>query len=117
MNVGLVVEGATDLATYPVFIRRIRNDLGELQIRECGGSRLKNLFPKFLSEFDRNSAWRIDLALVIRDSDCKAPQESEAKLREILRHCNFRRRFRVEVFATPCMLESWLLSDVGAVAQ
>ncbi len=61
MNVGLVVEGPTDEAAYGKLIQRIRNNIGVLQVRPCGGkSRLKNCFVGHLKEFQRNTAWQID---------------------------------------------------------
>ncbi|HEV2194772.1 MAG TPA: hypothetical protein VGR55_04290 [Candidatus Acidoferrum sp.] len=112
---GLVVEGTFDGPTYRTLIARIRN-ISALQIRECGGkSRLKHKFVYFLKELQRNAAWQIDIALVIRDSDCDPPQPIEKQLRNILSASGFKPEMRVEFFAIPCMLESWLLSDVDAI--
>jgi hypothetical protein len=116
MNVGIVVEGPSDQAAYRKLLPRIRGDINEFQIRECGGkSRLKHGFVNFLEQFQRNPAWQINMALVIRDSDCAPPQPIEANLGNVLSTAGFKREFRVEFFAIPCMLESWLLSDLGAV--
>lgn len=116
MNVGIVVEGPSDEAAYRELIPRIRSDIRELQIRPCGGkSSLAHGFVNFLEEFQRNAAWQINLALVIRDSDCFPPQPIEKKLRNILAASGFKPKFGVEFFATPCMVESWLLSDLDAV--
>jgi len=116
MNVGIVVEGAADGSAYPELVRRIRNDLDPCQIRECNGkSRLKNRFVNFLREFERNHAWQIDAAFVILDSDCNPSQPIEARLRDILNASGFAPEFPVEFFATSCMLESWLLSDLDAI--
>jgi hypothetical protein len=116
MNIGLVVEGSTDDVTYRTLARRIRNNIGELQVRPCGGkTKLKNGFIGHLKEFQRNHAWQIDAAFVIRDSDCYPPLEIEQQLRQVLHASGFNPEFRVEFFATPCMLESWLLSDIGAI--
>jgi hypothetical protein len=115
MNVGIVVEGAFDGPTYLALISRIR-DINGVQIRECGGkSRLKHKFVYFLKELQRNPAWQIDVAFVIRDSDCDPPQPIEKQLQNILGVSGFKPEFRVEFFATPCMLESWLLSDLEAI--
>jgi hypothetical protein len=117
INIGIVVEGLDDYTTYPTLIQRIRNDIGRSQVRECGGkSRLKNRFVGFLKEF-QNPAWQIGIALVIRDSDCNPPQPIEDQLRQVLNSCGFRPQFRVEIFAIPCMLESWLVSDLNAIRQ
>ncbi len=115
MNIGIVVEGLDDYTTYPTLIQRIRNDLSRSQVRECGGkSRLKNRFLSFLREF-QNPAWQIGIALVIRDSDCNPPLPIEDQLRNVLNTSGFRPQFRVELFAIPCMLESWLVSDLNAI--
>jgi Domain of unknown function (DUF4276) len=116
MNVGIVVEGQNDLAAYPRLIQRIRNDINAYQLRQCGGkSRLKHGFINFLKEFQRNPAWNIDVAFVIRDSDCNPPQPIEEQLEDILEASAFTPEFPVEFFATSCMLESWLLSDLDAI--
>ena len=116
MNVGIVVEGPSDRAVYPVLMNRVRKGISNLQIRECGGkSKLKNGFLGFLKEFQRNPAWRIDISFVIRDSDCNPPQQVEEQLANVLRLSRFIPDFRVEFFATKCVLESWLLSDIEAI--
>jgi len=116
MNVGLVVEGPTDEAVYRALLPRIRNNLGALQVRPCGGkSKLKHSFVGHLKEFQRNTAWQIDAALIIRDSDCHLPLPIEQQLRQVLNASGFTPNFPVEFFATPCMLESWLVSDIGAI--
>jgi hypothetical protein len=116
MNIGLVVEGPTDEAAYRKLVQRIRANVGALQVRPCGGkSRLRNGFVGHLKEFQRNSAWQINVAFVIRDSDCHPPQQIEQQLRDVLNASGFAPDFRVEFFATPCMLESWLISDIGAI--
>jgi hypothetical protein len=115
MNVGIVVEGLYDYSSYPVLVRRIRNDIERPQVRECGGkSKLKGRFLECLKEF-ANPAWEIELAIVIRDSDCNPPQPIENQLREILNASRLRPQFPVELFAVPCVLESWLLSDLQAI--
>jgi len=115
MNVGIVVEGVNDYATYPSLIERIRNDIARTQVRECGGkSRLKGRFLGFLKEF-QNPAWQIDLAVVIRDSDCAPPKPLEYQLQTLFTDSRLNPPFRVEVFAIPCMLESWLISDLHAI--
>jgi hypothetical protein len=116
MNFGIVVEGPTDEAAYRILLPRIRNNVGALQLRSCGGkSRLKNGFVGYLKEFRRNNAWQINAAFVIRDSDCHPPQQIEQQLRNVLNASGFTPDFGVEFFATPCMLESWLLSDLDAI--
>src|SRR5258708_21594764 len=97
MNIGIVVEGPSDGTAYPALIRRIRNDVGRLQVRECGGKfGLKNKFLGFLKEFERNHAWQLNAVFVIRDSDCKPPQPIEAQLRNALRDSDFAPHFPAE---------------------
>jgi hypothetical protein len=116
MNLGLVVEGQTDESAYRILAQRIRANVNALQVRPCGGkSRLKNGFVGYLKEFQRNTAWQIDAAFVIRDSDCYPPQQIEQQLRDVMNASDFAPDFRVEFFATPCMLESWLMSDVATI--
>jgi hypothetical protein len=118
MNIGIVVEGPFDLAVYPVLMRRIRNDIGKLQVRPCyGKSKLKSKFLDILKEFHRNHAWQINVAFVIRDSDCKPSQDIEKELLQVLRESGFDPDFPVEFFATKCQLETWLLADENAINQ
>lgn len=117
MNLGIVVEGDKDILAYSRLIQRIRNNINECQIRQCGGkSRLKHGFVNFLKEFQRNRAWQINAAFVIRDSDCSSPQPIEKQLQRIFEATGFTPQFHVDFFAIPCMLESWLLSDLNAVS-
>jgi len=116
MSIGIVVEGPSDGSAYRALVPRIGNGQDVIQVRECGGkSRLKNGFVNFLREFQRNPAWQFSAAFVIRDSDCSSPQPIEGQLQNILEASGFTAEFRVEFFATPCMLESWLLSDLEAI--
>jgi len=116
MNAGIVVEGTFDDATFRRILPRIRKDIDKPQVRQCGGKhRLKNLFVDRLREFGRNPAWNIDRAFVIRDSDCKPPEEIENQLQAVLGASGFKPRFHVDFFAVQCMLESWLLSDLAAI--
>ncbi len=118
MNAGIVVEGTFDGATYRIIIPRIRNDISKLQVRECGGKhRLENAFLDRVEEFQRNPAWNIDVAFVIRESDCKPPEQIEKRLQDVLDGSGFKPKFRVEFFAVQCMLESWLLSDLTAIGN
>jgi hypothetical protein len=116
MNIGVVVEGQSDSKVYPILIKRLRRDIGTLQVRECGGkSKLRSGFVGFLREFDRNPAWRINAAFVIRDSDCHPPGPIEEQLHDAQNASGYIPQFVVEFFATQCVLESWLLGDLGAI--
>lgn len=116
MNAGIVVEGTFDGTTYRTILPRIRDDIIGLQVRQCGGKhRLKNVFIDRLEEFQRNPAWNINSAFVIRDSDCKTAEQIEKQLQDVLSASGLKPKFRVEFFAVQCMLESWLLSDLTAI--
>jgi hypothetical protein len=116
MNVGVVVEGASDASAYRKLLPRIWNDISAIQLREgLGKSGLKNRFVDFLQEFQKNNAWQINAAFVIRDSDCHPPGPIEEQLRNILSNSAFRPHFRVDFFAVGCMVESLLLSDLEAI--
>jgi hypothetical protein len=101
MNIGVVVEGHCDSKVYPILIKRLRRDIGTLQVRECGGkSKLRNRFVGFLREFDRNPAWHINAAFVIRDSDCRPPSPIEQQLHDVQTASGYMPHFVVEFFAT-----------------
>jgi hypothetical protein len=113
---GIVVEGPRDAATYQVLIRRIRPDVAVVP-RQCGGvPALANRFVGFLKEFEWHTGHRVDKALVIRDSDRKAPEIVEADLNSRLSKSGFRPTFPVHIYATRCMIETWLLADERAVS-
>lgn len=115
MNFGLVVEGPTDEAAYPELIRKIRTDVGTIQIRPCGGkSRLRGIFNEFLSEFHRNHAWQIETAFVIQDSDCRPSQHIEERLQSNFSTALFP-GLHVTFFAPKCDLETWLVADENAI--
>ena len=76
---------------------------------------MKNGFLAFLKEFDRNHAWQINAAIVIRDSDCQPPGQIEQQMQGTHSASGFKPRFAVEFFAVQCVLESWLLSDLHAI--
>lgn len=118
MNIGLIVEGDDDYETYPILIRKSRQDIGRIHVRNCQGLRkLKTKFVYFLKEFQKNPAWQIDKAIVIRDSDCRDAHQSEQELRETLRQSGFQPTFSVHFHATKYKLESLLLADEDAIAQ
>lgn len=78
MNIGLIVEGDDDHETYPVLIRKSRQDIGRIHVRNCQGlRRLKTKFVDFLRELQSNPAYQINKAIVIRDSDCSDVHDLE----------------------------------------
>ena len=118
MKIGLVVEGQDDSNVYPVLVRKIRNDVEAVYVRQCRGVRtLKNKFVYFLKEFDSNPAHRIDIAIVIRDSDCNDAAVLENELERTLVRSHFVPTFPVRFHATKCKLESLLLADENAIMR
>lgn len=117
MSVGIIVEGLDDIGVYRVLIKRIDPQVTWVHARECGGRRrLKNKFVAILKVFAGNpEAFRIEKVLVIRDSDCNAPDPLEGELRGILDASGFRPGFDVFFHATKCSVESWLLADEAAI--
>lgn len=79
---GIIVEGPRDAAVYRVMIRRIRSDVERVVPWPCGG--VPALLKKFVGVLRGFEYYRIDKALVIRDSGGKDPQTSEAGLNDRL---------------------------------
>lgn len=118
MNIGLIVEGHDDYETYPLLIRKTREDIGRIHCRDCRGLRkLKTKFVYFLKEFQSNPAYQIDKAIVIRDSDCNDAHKLEQELGQILLQSGFKPTFSVHFHATKCKLESLLLADEEAIPR
>jgi hypothetical protein len=117
MNVGIIVEGGDDVATYPILIKRIDPRVRKVYARECGSrQKLKDKFVVYLKEFSLNpAAFDITRVVVIRDSDCNDPVPIEHELQAILAHSRLRVAFPVAFHATKCKLESWLLADERAI--
>ncbi len=116
MNLVVIVEGTDDYETYPILIRRIRNDVERLFRVQCGGVRkLKTTFVPSLKYYQARRDLNVAKALVVRDSDCKDVHPLETELDQILRGANTKLAFPVHFYATKCELESWLLADEGAI--
>jgi len=112
---GIVVEGPSDAAVYPALIRRMRPDVEDVIAQQCGG--VPALNKKFVGILRGFGYHRIDKALVIRDSDRKDPQTAEADLNDRLNRSGFVPTFPVHIYATRCMVETWLLADERAVSK
>lgn len=118
MNIGLVVEGERDSAAYPELIRKIRSDIETVLTEPCGNDvRLMGKFVGWLKHFQWHAGYRVDKALVIRDSDCDDPTAWETKMKLILDKTQFIPSFPVHFHATKCELETWLLADENAINQ
>jgi hypothetical protein len=115
---GIVFEGQRDVAVYPAIIRKLRSDVEQVVAWPCGGvPALSKRFVGFLRGFEYNADYRIDKALVIRDSGGKDPQSAEADLKDRLDQSGFKPTFPVHFYATRCMIETWLLADEQAVSK
>lgn len=114
MNIAIVVEGQTDLATYPVLIQKIRNDVEVVLRKQCWG-RVETKFVNHLKYFQTRRDKAIQRVFVIRDSDCADPHPLEAKLSETLDRSGCEFEFQVYFYATKCKLESLLLADEDAI--
>jgi hypothetical protein len=114
MNLGIIVEGLYDSNTYPVIIRKIRQDIDRIYPVTCD-SLPKNKFLGFLKGLSARRDLSLEKVLVIRDSDCAPAAGLEGDLRHRLRQSGFRPSFSVQFYATRCELESWLLADEDAI--
>ena len=113
MNVAIVVEGEYDASVYPVFIRKIRNDISKIHPVSCGGvAALQRKFVSYLKGLQD-----VSKAIVIRDSDCSPSPSLEQNLEQTLTTSGFQAGFPVHFYATKCKLETWLLADVNAINQ
>jgi len=121
MNFGIVVEGVRDAEAYSEVIRKIRNDVEAIVPYPChGNSTLKKQFLKGLESFQwyaPNSAYAINKALVIVDTDCSDAALREAELGQIYQRSHLALGFPVHFHGTKCELETWLLADENAMNQ
>ena len=118
MNAAIIVEGDDDASVYPVFIRKIRNDVSKIHSVRCGGViALERKFVSYLKIFQESGQFDVSKAIVILDSDCAAPQPLEEKLQQTLTRSGFQAGFPVHFYATKCELETWLVADVEAINQ
>ncbi len=74
-RIGVVVEGACDLAALPILIKKCRNDASVIP-RECRGP-IFYKFPRILDELERSRT--IDKALVICDADGEQPSSNRVQ--------------------------------------
>jgi len=117
-TLAILVEGPRDEAVYPALIKQIRPDLETvLPLVYWGLPRLRKRFVEGLWYFDNHWEHKVEKALVIRDSDGGDPKSKEDELAEIYTHSGFHPKFDVHFHATPCMIETWLLADEGAVCR
>ena len=116
MNIGIVVEGDHDSATYAELIRKVRGDIEKIHPIICGDVvKLKTNFVGWLKHFEWHATIIPDKVLVIMDSDCSDASASETQLRQIYEQACFVPRFPVHFHATKCEIETWLLADENAI--
>lgn len=108
-RVGVVVEGACDIAALPILIKKCRNDASVIP-RECRGP-IFYKFPRILDELERCRT--IDKALVICDADGEQPMTLMTRIRRGL--AGHRYGFPVEPVVIVQELEAWLLADEEAL--
>ena len=116
MNIGIVVEGDHDSATYAELIRKVRDDIEKIHPIICGDVvKLKTNFVGWLKHFEWHATIIPDKVLVIMDSDCSDASAWEAQLRQIYTQSSFEPHFPVHFHATKCEIETWLLADETAI--
>lgn len=115
-EIGIVVEGDFDAAAYPELIKKIRDDIGKINPKICPGiAQLRKKFVGWLKHFEYHDSLSIDKVLVIVDSDCSDAAAGEARLQELYDQSRLVPRFPVHFHATKCEIETWLLTDEGAI--
>ena len=114
---GIVVEGGYDAVTLAEIIKKCLLSEIEIIARPCGNkSSLMRKFPGFLEEFRyANQGTHVNKALVIRDADCKDPDELLEKMGSKITSRNY--PFEVKFIIIVQELETWLLADEDAVSR
>lgn len=108
-RIGVVVEGACDVAALPILIKKCRNDVSVIP-RECRGP-IFNKFPRILDELERCRT--VDKALAICDADGEQPHTLLTRMRRELVGHHY--GFPVEPLVIVQELEAWLLADEEAL--
>jgi hypothetical protein len=113
---GIVVEGVYDSAVYVPIIQKLSPN-APVVARECEGRpNLMKTFPGLLKTFEHEIAGRpVDMAIVIRDTDGKNPEEIEARMHEKIASRVYPFPLNVRFFAIPQAMEAWLLADIEAL--
>jgi hypothetical protein len=114
---GIIVEGAYDSAVYDAVIRKLASHEVLIKTLVCGGrTNLMDKFPGLLQAFEHKiDGAPVDMAIVIRDADGKAPDEIEEKMRAKIQRRRYPFRLDVHFYAVPQAMDAWLLADINAI--
>jgi len=114
---GIIVEGDYDLAVYDAIIRKLASPHVHIKPLVCRGkTNLMKEFPVLLRAFEHEVEGNpVDMALVIRDSDGRNPDEVEAQMRAKIEGRRYPFRLNVRVHAVRHAMDAWLLADVNAI--
>jgi hypothetical protein len=114
---GIIVEGDYDSAVYEALIRRLTSPEVHIKPLICRGrTNLMKQFPSLLRAFEHDiEGHPVEMAVVIRDSDGKHPDEVEAQMRAKTEGRPYPFILNVRHHAVQHAMDAWLLADVNAV--
>jgi hypothetical protein len=113
---GIIAEGSYDAAVYSTIVRRL-NPRTHIRVLDCRGKdQLRKQFPALLRRFEFEvENGPVEMAIVIRDSDGKNPEEVEASMRSAIQGKRYPFRLDVRFHAVRNAMDAWLLADVKAI--
>jgi hypothetical protein len=113
---GIIAEGFYDAAVYSTIVRRL-NPGTHIRVLDCNGKdQLRKKFPGLLRRFEYEvENGPVEMAIVIRDSDGKNPEEIEASMRSAIEGRHYPFRLDVRFHAVRNAMDAWLLADVNAI--
>lgn len=114
---GIIVEGDYDSAVYDAIIRRLTSPDIHIKPLVCRGkANLMKEFPALLRAFEYDVEGKpVDMAIVIRDSDGRNPDEVETQMRAKIEGRRYPFRLNVRLHAVRHAMDAWLLGDVDAI--
>jgi Domain of unknown function (DUF4276) len=114
---GIIVEGDYDSAVYDAIIRRLTSPEIHIKPLVCRGkTNLMKEFPALLRALEHEvEGDPVDMAIVIRDSDGKSPDEVEALMRAKIQGRQYPFRLNVRFHAVRHAMDAWLLADANAI--
>jgi hypothetical protein len=115
---GIIVEGDYDSAVFGTIIRRLTSPDVHIKPLVCRGkTNLMKEFPVLLRAFEHEVDGNpVDMAVVIRDSDGKNPDEVEDQMRTKIQGRRYPFRLDVRLHAVRHAMDAWLLADVNAIS-